>query len=302
MAVKIVMGASACGKAKFIEEHFTDWSYHSVGDIQRAMKKELREQGKLFIDEMSVIVAANEKIKELVVEDLKAGTDVVMAHTLFKAKRRIGYVEAFKEVTDEPIDIYVMLPTDDELRANLKESETCNEQDFEYIKKQIAEIEIPNAVEGFANVYAVTDGIIRELNSRLDPEILTKAMHELMKEEEEMRKAEQKKKQQEMQMDKMEEEGFWHYCEVCGKKEFLTSKAAFSAGWDYPGKHGIYKRMPNYGFGTLAPRTCGECGIMDTLHIKLLAGKIGFEEMEGKNQKIIERIMNEPASLLEEEI
>lgn len=77
MAVKIVMGASCCGKSKFTEKYFGDWARHSVGDIQRAMKKELREQGTQFIDKMSVIIDANEKIKELVVEDLKAGKDTL---------------------------------------------------------------------------------------------------------------------------------------------------------------------------------------------------------------------------------
>ncbi|MCR5098816.1 MAG: hypothetical protein K6B14_07710 [Lachnospiraceae bacterium] len=27
---------------------------------------------------------------------------------------------------------------------------------------------------------------------------------------------------------------FWHYCEVCGKKEYITAEEAFNDGWDYP--------------------------------------------------------------------
>lgn len=37
------------------------------------------------------------------------------------------------------------------------------------------------------------------------------------------------------QMEFMEQNGFWHYFEVCGKKEILTSREAFKRGWDYPG-------------------------------------------------------------------
>lgn len=40
---------------------------------------------------------------------------------------------------------------------------------------------------------------------------------------------------------------FWHYCEVCGKREFLTAKDAFDSGWDYPPRMGH--------FGLLGPRS-----------------------------------------------
>ena len=300
--VKIVMGASSCGKSRFIQKHFADWSHHSVGDLQREIRKEQIEQGKVIIDELEVIVEANKKIKELVIKDLKEGKNVIMEHTLFKAKRRIGYVEAFKAVTDEPIDIYVMFPTDDELRANLAESDTCSESNVEYIKKQIQQIEIPNCVEGFSNVYAVTDGVIRKINAELEPNILTRAMQELMQEEEEKRKEEKKKKQEEALIEEMEQKGFWHYCSVCGKREFLTSREAYAAGWDYPGKHGIYKGMPNYGFRIMAPRKCGNCGIQDTLYFKLLTGEMNPDEKEGEVKAVIHRILKEPSSLLEEEL
>ena len=49
-------------------------------------------------------------------------------------------------------------------------------------------------------------------------------------------------------------ERYWHICNGCGKREFLSGKEAFEQGWDYPGPYGLYKTMPNYGFGTIAPR------------------------------------------------
>ena len=51
---------------------------------------------------------------------------------------------------------------------------------------------------------------------------------------------------------------FWHYCEVCGKKEFITAKEAFNSGWDYPPQMGD--------FGLLGPRMCGGCLLEDTLY------------------------------------
>lgn len=54
---------------------------------------------------------------------------------------------------------------------------------------------------------------------------------------------------------------FWHYCEVCGKKEFITDEEAFNSGWDYPPKMVF--------FGVLGPRTCGDCLMKDTLFWKI---------------------------------
>lgn len=53
------------------------------------------------------------------------------------------------------------------------------------------------------------------------------------------------------------EQKYIHICEVCGKTEILTPEEAFEDGWDYPPKMGA--------FGLVSPRTCGNCGIMDTL-------------------------------------
>lgn len=90
-------------------------------------------------------------------------------------------------------------------------------------------------------------------------------------------------------------EKFRHVCCSCGKSMILTSKEAFEKwGWDYPGKDGIYKDMPNHGFGILAPRTCGDCGITQSLYWRIMVG----EELSKKDYETIERIQNEPMSLL----
>jgi len=92
----------------------------------------------------------------------------------------------------------------------------------------------------------------------------------------------------------MNERPFWHYCEVCGKKEFLTAQQAFESGWDYP---------PHIGhFGLLGPRTCGGCQLIDTLFWKTnTSGKLPIVcEGELTPEELVtwRRIKGEPESLL----
>lgn len=94
-------------------------------------------------------------------------------------------------------------------------------------------------------------------------------------------------------------ERYWHVCNGCGKREILSSKEAFEQGWDYPGPDGIYKIAPNYGFGMIAPRTCGNCTInMDKLYWGLVTKQETIEEVVNQKQDMFERIQNEPWSLL----
>ena len=91
-------------------------------------------------------------------------------------------------------------------------------------------------------------------------------------------------------------EKYWHICCGCGKREILSSKEAFDEGWDYPGPDGIYASMPNHGFGVLAPRTCGKCTINQSLYWRIITGE-GISE---KDKETLERIQDEPLSLINE--
>lgn len=102
------------------------------------------------------------------------------------------------------------------------------------------------------------------------------------------------------QIEIMEQNGYWHYCEVCGKKEFLTSSEAFKRGWDYPGKYGIYQGLPNFGFKILAPRTCGQCSIVDTVYYRITVKKMDCADASKEDLEILNRILNEPTSLTSE--
>ena len=85
-------------------------------------------------------------------------------------------------------------------------------------------------------------------------------------------------------------ERFLHICEACGKTEILSSEEAFNAGWDYPPRMGE--------FGILSPRTCGSCGMTDTLWWKLMNGEATLKALDDKQREFVERVKNEPFSLL----
>ena len=52
---------------------------------------------------------------------------------------------------------------------------------------------------------------------------------------------------------------YWHICDTCGKREFLSSREAFEQGWAYPGPDGAYRHDTWYGFSANVPRMCKSC-------------------------------------------
>ena len=99
-------------------------------------------------------------------------------------------------------------------------------------------------------------------------------------------------------IESMKKRPFWHYCEVCGKKENITAEQAYMSGWDYPPHIGM--------FGVLSPRTCGNCSDMDTLWAKIMGiGKsktFSESDLNDSDRKTLQRIKGEPESLLIEEV
>lgn len=81
-----------------------------------------------------------------------------------------------------------------------------------------------------------------------------------------------------------------HMCEVCGKDENLSPAAAFDAGWDYPPRMGA--------FGVLSPRTCGNCGIQDTVWWALMSEGKSVSGLTSKQLEVVRRIQGEPLTIL----
>ncbi|UDL16014.1 hypothetical protein QEH42_gp204 [Microbacterium phage Pumpernickel] len=77
-----------------------------------------------------------------------------------------------------------------------------------------------------------------------------------------------------------------YICEVCDKVEVLTEDEAYDGGWDYPPFMGIW--------GVVSPRTCGGCGIQDTLWWKVMMENITDSALLSEQHlKTLERIKKE---------
>lgn len=297
--VIFVIGGNSTGKSHFIRQNFKDSEYTvlDVYDCQQRIREDKRFHG---LSEWEKMFQANELLKTDIVNLVRQGKDVVVEQTFFRALRRIGYVEAVREVSRKiPIVIYVMMPSDEQLWQNCaKRAEDTGANPkyvYERIKRELSEIfEFPNPAEGFSRIYEVSDAGITERMDEPDWTRIEQAQKELLSEAEERQNKKEERKRQEKLIQEMEHIRFWHYCEVCGKKELLTAEAAFEQGWDYPPKMGQFRNF-------LTARKCGNCSIADTLCFKLLSGQKTFSDLSADERETLERIKNEPESLLPSE-
>lgn len=293
--VIFVIGANCTGKSRFIEQNFTGRGYTvlNVYDYQQRTEKDEHFQYLSFVEEL---YQANELLKADMVDLARRGQDVVVEQTFFRALRRIGFIEAIREAAgDIPVEVYVMTPSDEQLWQNCVEREKelgwDPKREYDRIKSEITEIfEFPNPAEGFSRIYAVSGDNVAERMEAPDRTIVERAKAELRKEAEERAEKQAASKRHEQLIQETKHIRFWHYCEVCGKKELLTADEAFEQGWDYP--PGIYF------FRLLTPRKCGNCPITETLSIKLATGKKSLSELTDSEWETVKRIMNEPESLM----
>lgn len=146
MSVVIVMGPACSGKSTFIKEYFKDRTIIDLYDFQSAKNGSL-----------SAVWLSYEDCRDALVEALKSGKSVVLEHTLLLRKRRPMYIEAIRSVTDEPIDVYCMVPSIDTLYERIKK------RNVRLTRKQAEEalnmLELPVLEEGFENIYLIGDGI-----------------------------------------------------------------------------------------------------------------------------------------------
>lgn len=296
LTVTFVIGATASGKTTFIiKNHFSDnrdTVILNVYDYQQAAYKE-EGFGKHipFGQEFKCLYKANENLLVDIIKTLQEGKDVVVEQTLYKAKRRIAYIDAIRDaVKNTSIEVYVMCPSDPVWETYINERKL--DSSIRRLKSIAKEIEFPNPSEGFDKIYEVIDGNIGLRMDAPKPEIVDAGHKELSEEARQMKQEEDKVEL----LESMNSRPFWHYCEVCGTKIFCTAQEAFEAGWDYPPKIGS--------FGLLGPRTCGKCTWNDTLFIKVHQQAIPIvieKTLTEKELQTWRRIKNEPESLLDEE-
>lgn len=216
----------------------------------------------------------------------------MVEQTLYKAKRRIAYIDAIRNAVENiTIAVYVMCPSDSVWESYISERKLNTS--FQRLKANANEIEFPNPSEGFDEIYEVVDNNIRRRMDAPKPEIIGSARKEIREEAQQMKQEEEKAKERLDLLESMNSRPFWHYCEVCGAKVFCTAQDAFDAGWDYPPQLGR--------FGLLGPRTCGECDITNTLYWKVQQQTLPIvveSTLTKEELKTWKRIKKEPESLL----
>ena len=294
--VTFVIGAPASGKTTFINNRFSDSGNTvilNIYDYQQSAYKEAGFGKQVSLGhEFKCLYKANENLLVDIIKALQEGKNVVVEQTLYKAKRRIAYIDAIRHaVKNITIAVYVMCPSDSVWEAYIIERKLIDS--IQRLRANAKEIEFPNPSEGFDKIYEVINNDIKLRMDDPKPEIVDSARKELSEESQQMKQEEEKAKERLDLLESMNSRPFWHYCEVCGAKVFCTAQDAFNAGWDYPPQLGT--------FGLLGPRTCGECDITGTLYWKVQqqALPIVVESMLTEEElKTWKRIKNEPESLL----
>ncbi len=145
MSVIIVAGPTCAGKTTFIQDHFPN---HTVIDLFQFQKDFL------FLS-VDAVMESYVKCCDALVEAIKRGEDVVLEHTLLKQKRRPMYIDAIREHTDSPIEMYFLMPSDEQLFAQMKERKFA--KDIETAKKMKEIAELPTLDEGYAVVHIISD-------------------------------------------------------------------------------------------------------------------------------------------------
>lgn len=295
-----VIGATATGKTYFIDQNYRDKDVDilNVYDYQqRAYDEAGFGEWIPFGAEYRCLMKANNMLLDDIMEKLSQGRNLVVEQTFYKAKRRIAYIDKIRESADVTIEVYVMSPGDALWESNIRKREL--EGRLQRFKENANEIEFPNVAEGIDAIYEVIDGEIIPRMELPRPEILDIAREELKQESERIWSEDEEQRKRQELIESMNERPFWHYCEVCGKKEFITAQDAFDSGWDYP---------PNKGqFGLLGPRTCGDCLLTDTLFWRVNTDKkiplpIVVEGALTPEELVTwKRIKGEPESLLVDE-
>lgn len=294
-----VIGAVASGKSWYLEREFEQKDFE-VRNVYGYQKRAYQEAGlgdfSPFKEQFRCLWRANMELLDDILELLAAGKHVAVEQTFFKAKRRITYIDAVrKQVPDVRIEVHVMSPSDTLWQSNLEKRKLLG--GFKNYQEDLGQFEFPNPAEGFDAIFEVVDGVAR---LRMEPpryEILAQARQELAEEEEEIKREDEEAQAKEALLKSMETRPFWHYCEGCGAKAFVTAQEAFDSGWDYPPRIGR--------FGVLGPRTCGSCLISTTLFWKISTSRKLPIVCEGDltpGELITwRRIKGEPESLLDEE-
>ena len=96
-----------------------------------------------------------EECRDALAAAIDRGEDVVLEHTLLKEMRRPMYIDAIREHTDEPIEMYFLMPSDEQLFRQMKERKYASDIRTAQSMKEI--VERPTVAEGYAVVHIISD-------------------------------------------------------------------------------------------------------------------------------------------------
>lgn len=293
----LIIGVNNTGKTHFIENQGFRERGYAVLDVKDYQERTWRDEELKRLEFRERLYRANEMLLKEALELLRQGRNVVIEQTFYKAMRRIDYIDEIRKL-GIPVEVYVMMPSEERLRQNCEKRAESTEADPEYIFERaenelICRFEFPNPAEGFDRIYEVSDTGIKERHDEPDWDLVKKAKEKLKQDRRERAERLEAERRHEELVRKTEHVRFWHCCEVCGKKELLTTDEAFEQGWDYPPRMGKFR--------ILSPKTCGECTIENTLWFKLICGNENLGELTESEKETLERIKNEPESLMPKE-
>ena len=139
--IKIVMGLPCAGKSTFIKNNFEGIKKIDLYDYQA----NIMQQNEVW--------KSYEDVKDEIIKCIKNNEDFVVEHTLLKAIRRKYYIDAIHEVTQEPIEIWLIKPNKEQyLKQSKMRGINHTSEDYEWYMNIL---EIPTTEEGFSKVHII---------------------------------------------------------------------------------------------------------------------------------------------------
>lgn len=150
MSVIFVIGPSCAGKSTFIANRYPNLKKIDLYDYQSY----LLERKFYTIQD---ILKSYEDCKNAVVEAVKNNEDIVLEHTMLKAIRRKEYIDAIREVSDTPIGVVVIYPSDDKILEHADKRGVFMTQNELNDYREI--FEEPKFSEGFSKITILRNDI-----------------------------------------------------------------------------------------------------------------------------------------------
>lgn len=141
--IAFVIGPACAGKSTFIKNNFPNCKVINLYDYQKNF---------MTVDEVwQSYLKCRDELKKAV----QNNENVILEHTLLKKERRIMYIEAIREITNAPIDIYVMLPDIETLLERRKERKILTSRKMTESELEMCDIPVPE--DGFNKIEIIRE-------------------------------------------------------------------------------------------------------------------------------------------------